>query len=63
MTLLRDCVESALGEYIGVYGDKTKVIDATTGKPKVDHHYDLAPDKRLFPHHRPWLDWPHGVDS
>ncbi len=40
--LVRDCVESALAEYVGVYGDKTKAIDATTGKPKVDHHYDLA---------------------
>jgi acetylornithine deacetylase/succinyl-diaminopimelate desuccinylase-like protein len=39
---VRDCIEAALAEYIAVYGDKTKVIDRTTGKPKVDHHYDLV---------------------
>jgi acetylornithine deacetylase/succinyl-diaminopimelate desuccinylase-like protein len=39
---LRDCLEAALTEYIAVYGDKTKFIDRTTGKPKVDHHYDLV---------------------
>ena len=37
-----DCLEAALAEYIAVYGDKTKLIDRTTGKPKVDHHYDLT---------------------
>jgi hypothetical protein len=35
-----DVVRFALDEYCGVYGDKTKVMDKT-GKPKVDHHYDL----------------------
>jgi acetylornithine deacetylase/succinyl-diaminopimelate desuccinylase-like protein len=39
---VRDCLEAALAEYIAVYGDKTKVTDRTTGKPKVDHHYDLV---------------------
>ncbi|MHB1157519.1 MAG: M20/M25/M40 family metallo-hydrolase [Phycisphaerales bacterium] len=38
---LRDVLESGLAEYINLYGDKTKVADPTTGKPKVDHHYDL----------------------
>lgn len=38
---VRDCIEAALAEYVAVYGDKTKSIDRTTGKPKVDHHYDL----------------------
>lgn len=38
---LRDVLESGLTEYIGLYGDKTKVTDPTTGRPKVDHHYDL----------------------
>jgi acetylornithine deacetylase/succinyl-diaminopimelate desuccinylase-like protein len=39
---VRDCLEAALAEYIAVYGDKTKVSDRTTGRPKVDHHYDLV---------------------
>ncbi len=39
---VRDCLEAALTEYTAVYGDKTKVTDRTTGKPKVDHHYDLV---------------------
>jgi acetylornithine deacetylase/succinyl-diaminopimelate desuccinylase-like protein len=39
---VRDCLEAALADYIAVYGDKTKLIDQTTGKPKVDHHYDLV---------------------
>jgi acetylornithine deacetylase/succinyl-diaminopimelate desuccinylase-like protein len=41
-TCVQDCLEAALAEYIAVYGDKTKLIDRTTGKPKVDHHYDLV---------------------
>jgi acetylornithine deacetylase/succinyl-diaminopimelate desuccinylase-like protein len=36
---LRQIVESALKEYISVYGDKTKVINPDTGKPKVEKHY------------------------
>lgn len=39
---LTDCIEAALAEYTAVYGDKTQAIDQTTGKPKVDHHYDLV---------------------
>lgn len=38
---VRDVIQFALDEYCGVYGDKTKVNDPNTGKPKVDHHYDL----------------------
>jgi acetylornithine deacetylase/succinyl-diaminopimelate desuccinylase-like protein len=41
-TLVTDCIEFALEEYIAVYGDKTKATDPTTGQPKVDHHYDLV---------------------
>ena len=37
--LLLDCVEAGLAEYIGLYGDKTKGIDAGSGKPKVARHY------------------------
>jgi len=40
-TLVRDCVDSALAEYVGVYGDKTTVVDPETGRPKVDHHVDM----------------------
>ncbi len=39
--LVRDCLESGLAAYVGLYGDKTKVKDAATGKPMVAHHYDL----------------------
>jgi acetylornithine deacetylase/succinyl-diaminopimelate desuccinylase-like protein len=43
--LVQDLLDSALAEYIGLYGDKTK-ITGPDGKPKVHHHYDLlsAPD-------------------
>jgi acetylornithine deacetylase/succinyl-diaminopimelate desuccinylase-like protein len=43
MDCITDCIEAALAEYVAVYGDKTQAIDQTTGKPKVDHHYDLTP--------------------
>ena len=39
--LVRDCLESGLAGYIGLYGDKTKVTDPATGKPMVARHYDL----------------------
>jgi acetylornithine deacetylase/succinyl-diaminopimelate desuccinylase-like protein len=44
---ITDVVEFAVADYIGLYGDKTKVLDAS-GKPKVDHHYDLVPTERGF---------------
>lgn len=40
-TLVRDCLESGLASYIGLYGDKTKVTDPATGKPMVVRHYDF----------------------
>lgn len=40
--LLRDVLEDGLAQYVGLYGDKTRVNDPLTGRPKVDHHYDLA---------------------
>jgi acetylornithine deacetylase/succinyl-diaminopimelate desuccinylase-like protein len=40
-SLVRDCLESGLSGYVGVYGDKTKVTDPATGKPMVARHYDL----------------------
>lgn len=39
--LVRDCLESGLAGYIGLYGDKTKVRDETTGRRVVARHYDL----------------------
>jgi acetylornithine deacetylase/succinyl-diaminopimelate desuccinylase-like protein len=39
--LIRDCLDLAVLEYIGRYGDKTQVVDPATGKPKVVRHYDL----------------------
>jgi acetylornithine deacetylase/succinyl-diaminopimelate desuccinylase-like protein len=47
-TLVRDCLEFALETYIGMYGDKTKYPDPVTGKPKVDHHYDLRREGHDF---------------
>lgn len=40
-SMIRDCLESGLAQYIGLYGDKTKVTDAATGKPMVVRHYDF----------------------
>ncbi|HEV2330132.1 MAG TPA: M20/M25/M40 family metallo-hydrolase [Verrucomicrobiae bacterium] len=37
--LVQDCLASGLTQYIGLYGDKTKVIDAATGRPMVARHY------------------------
>ncbi|MGQ9651727.1 MAG: M20/M25/M40 family metallo-hydrolase [Phycisphaerae bacterium] len=42
-SFISDIIEDGLKQYIGLYGDKTQVMDPTTGKPKVDHHYDLTP--------------------
>lgn len=33
--------EDALAEYVKVYGDKTKITDPATGKPKVAKHFDI----------------------
>lgn len=46
--LVRDLIEDGLKQYIGLYGDKTQVMDPLTGKPKVDHHYDLTPISEGF---------------
>jgi acetylornithine deacetylase/succinyl-diaminopimelate desuccinylase-like protein len=40
-SLVRDCLESGLSGYVGLYGDKTKVTDPATGKPLVARHYDF----------------------
>jgi acetylornithine deacetylase/succinyl-diaminopimelate desuccinylase-like protein len=46
--LVRDCLESGLADYVGRYGDKTKVIDSATGKPMVARHYELSRDGKGF---------------
>lgn len=46
--LVRDCLEAGLAQYIGVYGDKTKVKDPSTGRPMVVRHYDLEAAGRGF---------------
>lgn len=37
--LVRDCLDSGLADYVGLYGDKTQVTDPATGKPMVARHY------------------------
>lgn len=39
---LRAAVDQAVAAYCAAYGDKTREPDPETGRPKVDHHYDLA---------------------
>ncbi len=48
--LVQDIIDSAIAQYVGLYGDKTKALDAA-GKPKVDHHYDLLNTPDGFPVH------------
>lgn len=38
--LVRDCLETGLTGYIGLYGDKTKVTDPATGRLMVARHFD-----------------------
>jgi acetylornithine deacetylase/succinyl-diaminopimelate desuccinylase-like protein len=40
--LIDRAVAAAIAEYVGLYGDKTQVVDPDTGKPKVDHHVEIA---------------------
>jgi acetylornithine deacetylase/succinyl-diaminopimelate desuccinylase-like protein len=47
-TLVSDCLDFGLGNYIGLYGDKTKVTDPSTGKPMVARHYDLSRNQTGF---------------
>ena len=39
--LVRDCLEAGLAGYVGLYGDKAKVPDPSTGQPMVPRHYEL----------------------
>ncbi|HUT33399.1 MAG TPA: M20/M25/M40 family metallo-hydrolase [Planctomycetota bacterium] len=43
---LKAVVDEAVAAYCTAYGDKTKEPDPETGRPKVDHHYDLTVDGR-----------------
>ncbi len=47
-SLVRDCLDSGLAQYVGIYGDKTKVKDPTTGEPMVARHYDLQRRRNGF---------------
>jgi acetylornithine deacetylase/succinyl-diaminopimelate desuccinylase-like protein len=47
-TLVHDCLESGLASYVGLYGDKTKVVDPNTKKTMVARHYDLRRDGNGF---------------
>jgi acetylornithine deacetylase/succinyl-diaminopimelate desuccinylase-like protein len=46
--LLKDCLDAGLAGYIGLYGDKTSVIDPSTNRPMVGRHYDLQRKKSGF---------------
>jgi len=46
--LVRDCLESGLAGYIGLYGDKTKVANPVTMKPMVARHFDLRRNGNAF---------------
>jgi len=46
--LLEDVLDAGLTAYTSLYGDKTKTLDPTTGKPLVGHHYDLKPTQAGF---------------
>jgi acetylornithine deacetylase/succinyl-diaminopimelate desuccinylase-like protein len=46
--LVRDCLEAGLAGYIGLYGDKSRVIDPATGKPMVPHHYEVRREGKGF---------------
>ena len=41
LRLVRDCLDAGLAQYIGLYGDKTKLKDPATGKPMVARHFDV----------------------
>ena len=46
--LVRDCLEAGLAAYTGLYGDKSKVTEATTGQPMVPVHYDFVREGNGF---------------
>lgn len=47
-TLIGDCLDAAVLQYCGQYGDKTREIDSATGEPKVRQHFDLCRDDKGF---------------
>jgi len=46
--LMRDCLDAGLADYVGLYGDKSKVDHPATGKPMVAKHYDVKRQKNGF---------------
>jgi len=46
--VVRDVIDFAVNEYVGLYGDKTKERDPVSGRPKVPCHYEFqADDNRI----------------
>ncbi len=41
-SLIREAIESGLGEYVALYGDKTKAVDPVDETPKLARHWDLS---------------------
>ena len=46
--LVRDCLDSGLASYVGLYGDKSKITDPASGKPMVARHYDCKREREKF---------------
>lgn len=46
--LLEDVLTAGLQEYIGQYGDKTRTLDPTTQRPKVQRHFDLIQEDSVL---------------
>lgn len=47
-SLMQDCLDAGLTEYIGLYGDKVQVKDPTTGKPMVAKHHEVQRKNKGF---------------
>jgi acetylornithine deacetylase/succinyl-diaminopimelate desuccinylase-like protein len=45
--LVQDCLEAGLATYVGLYGDKTKVVEPS-GKPMIPTHYEVTSTSRGF---------------
>lgn len=46
--LVSDCLAAGLEGYLGLYGDKSRIMDAATGKPMVPVHYELRRKGDVF---------------
>jgi acetylornithine deacetylase/succinyl-diaminopimelate desuccinylase-like protein len=41
---IRQAIDRGIAAYVAAYGDRTKEVDPGTGRPKVDHHFDIDQD-------------------